>query len=437
MTYDELSEHLNALQRDDCYRVDTVMKEGPYERTEKVYFVGANGSEQGPYVRKIIKAESGLGSAYECIFQAQKNGRRFSYLPRVAECYSTGSDRVVVMEYVYGETLQDVVYRCDPSVALAVDLFPKLCKAVEELHAAFSPPLIHRDLKPSNVMVSRDSLTIIDFGITRTYRDGADADTKHFGTRAYAPPEQFGFGQTDVRSDVYALGMLLYFCLTEKTPDAKARAHAFAAPAVPEVLRMIIQKAVELDPVDRYQTVAELLAAFDRATAEPAYVLSGARYRNEASGSAGAGHFPSAPAAPQSPPIAFPGSVRSSMPPGAGGSHLRQAGGPLSRIPVGLGIAWDIVVLFVLCIFLAATVGLIASPDPTAVYAGYPLAKRIVLYGSLFVFFFVPLAYFVSDRRPLKKMVPALGKLTVPKDALILLGGFALAVIIIVACTAL
>lgn len=437
MTYDELSEHLNALQRAGCYRVDAVMKEGPYERTEKVYFVGANGSEQGPYVRKIIKTESGLGSAYECIFQVQKNGRRFSYLPRVVECYSTGSERVVVMEYVYGETLQDAVYRCDPSVALAVDLFPKLCKAVEELHAAFDPPLIHRDLKPSNVMVSRDSLTIIDFGITRTYRDGADADTKHFGTRAYAPPEQFGFGQTDVRSDVYALGMLLYFCLTEKTPDAKARALAFAAPTVPEALRSIIQKAVELDPDDRYQTVAELLAAFGRATAEPLYALGGTRYRNEANGSIGAGRSPSAPAAPQGPPIAPAGSARPPSLPVAGSMQPRRAGGPLSRIPVGLGIAWDIAVLFVLCLFLAATVGLIASPDPTTVYAGYPLAKRVVLYGSLFVFFFVPLAYFVSDRRPLKRMVPALRKLTVTKDALLLLGGFALAVVVIVACTVL
>lgn len=86
-------------------------------------------------------------------------------------------------------------------------------------------PVIHRDLKPSNIIVSGvryaadagmtfSSLVIIDLGIARVWRDGADADTVKFGTRSYAPPEQFGFGQTSVRSDIYALGALLFFCLT-------------------------------------------------------------------------------------------------------------------------------------------------------------------------------------------------------------------------------
>ncbi len=85
-------------------------------------------------------------------------------------------------------------------------------------------PVIHRDLKPSNIIVSGanytpdtgmtfSSLVIIDLGIARVWREGADADTVKFGTRPYAPPEQYGFGQTSVRSDVYALGALLFFCL--------------------------------------------------------------------------------------------------------------------------------------------------------------------------------------------------------------------------------
>lgn len=430
MDFDELSEHLNALQRDDCYRVDAVMKEGPYERTEKVFFVGANGSEQGPYVRKRIAAESGLGSAYECICQAQMNGRRFAYLPRVVECYSTGTDRVVVMEYVRGETLQDAVYRCDPSVALAVDLFPRICRAVDELHTSFDPPLIHRDLKPSNVMVSRDSLTIIDFGIARAYRDGAEADTKHFGTRAYAPPEQFGFGQTDVRSDVYALGMLLYFCLTEKTPDAKARAVAFAAPSVPETFRAIIQKAVELDPGDRFQSVAELLAAFNGAAMGTTAALpplgppmTPAKPYGGAKGAAG----PYALAAPI-------GSSESTAFRAAGGDASRERGGLLSRIPVGLGIAWDVVLLFVLGLFLAVSVGQMVSPDPTSANAAYPLARRIIMYGSLDLLFFVPAAYLVSDRRPLKRFIPVFRKLSVPKDILVFAICFVIMFFIIGVC---
>ena len=262
---DELSEHLDALARDGCYRVDAVMKESAFETTQIVYFVGANGSEQGPYVRKYLDGDAGLGAAYERLWRAQRSGRRFLHLPLVLDCHAVGSRRVVVMEFVRGETLADVVYRCDPSVALACDVFPKLCEAVRELHEAFDPPLIHRDLKPSNVMLTRDNLTLIDFGIARSFDEAAEQDTHHFGTRAYAPPEQFGYGQSDARTDVYALGMLLYFCLTEKTPDAKARRAGYRDAGVPESLRAAVERAAAFDPRDRYASVRELEQAFGEA----------------------------------------------------------------------------------------------------------------------------------------------------------------------------
>ena len=148
-------------------------------------------------------------------------GGGFCTCPPSWECYTVGERRIVVMEHVRGETLAEAVYRRDPSVALAREVFPPLCDAVSELHEGFDPPLIHRDLKPSNVMLAPGGLALIDFGIARSFNEGAETDTRHLGTRAYAPPEQFGFGQTDERSDVYALGLLLYFCLTERTPDAR------------------------------------------------------------------------------------------------------------------------------------------------------------------------------------------------------------------------
>ena len=78
-----------------------------------------------------------------------------------------------------------------------------MCEAVRELHECFNPPLIHRDLKPANIVLSNGRVFLIDFGIARVYRSGSVSDTSHLGTRAYAPPEQYGFGQTDTRSDVY------------------------------------------------------------------------------------------------------------------------------------------------------------------------------------------------------------------------------------------
>ena len=269
METDELSRYLEALAREDCYRVDAMLKESPYEATQRVFFVGANGAERGPYVRKLIRRDSGLGAAYERIFEAQQEGRRFKHLPTIVECYQREDFLVVVMEFVRGDTLQEVVYRRDPSVQLAAEVFPLLCDAVAELHESFDSPIIHRDLKPSNVILANGYLTLIDFGISRTHREGAESDTVKLGTRAFAPPEQFGFGQTTVRSDIYALGMLLYFCLTEKIPTSQVRETGYEAKGVPPCLRPILVRSTDLDPAGRYASAAELKAAFLEAVRHP------------------------------------------------------------------------------------------------------------------------------------------------------------------------
>lgn len=268
MENDDLSRYLDALERDDCYRVDATLKESPHELTQRVFFVGMNGAKRGPYIRKLIDRESGMGAAYTRIFEAQEAGRRFKHIPRIHECYHDERSLVVVMELVPGETLQDVVYRRNPSLQLASDVFPLVCDAVTELHESFDPPLIHRDLKPSNIMLAGDELTVIDFGIAREFRQGAETDTVKFGTRAFAPPEQFGFGQTTVQSDVYALGMLLYFCLTEKIPTQQVRDAKFAVEGVPPRMQAVIARATEIDASKRYASAAELKAAFLEAAGE-------------------------------------------------------------------------------------------------------------------------------------------------------------------------
>lgn len=230
-----LVEHLASLDRDDSYRVERVLKLSDVETTELVYFEGSGGGSLGPFVRKRIDASVQIGGAYERLFAAQRAGRRFEHLPRIVDCRRVGDELDVVMEYVEGETLEALVGRLGATPDYARGLYPVLCEAVGELHAGFAAagepgvPVIHRDLKPSNIIVSGvrhaadagmtfSSLVIIDLGIARVWRDGADADTVKFGTRPYAPPEQYGFGQTSVRSDVYALGALLFFCLTGADP---------------------------------------------------------------------------------------------------------------------------------------------------------------------------------------------------------------------------
>lgn len=181
MEHDELAQYLDSLKREDCYRVDATLKESAYERTERVFFVGENGSENGPFIRKFIQQESGLGSAYQRVFEAQRDGCRFKHIPDILECYARDGQLVVLMEYVHGDTLQEVIYQNDPSLELAQQVFPKICDAVTELHSELDPPIIHRDLKPSNILLTGQGLTLIDFGISREYREQVDCDTTQIG----------------------------------------------------------------------------------------------------------------------------------------------------------------------------------------------------------------------------------------------------------------
>ena len=96
MENDPLAAYLAALARDDCYRVDEVLKTAPHETTEVVYFVGANAAELGPFVRKRIAVDAAMGDAYGHLFQAQRAGRRFRHLPRIYAVHTTGDELVVV-----------------------------------------------------------------------------------------------------------------------------------------------------------------------------------------------------------------------------------------------------------------------------------------------------------------------------------------------------
>ena len=272
---DELAQHLAALGHDDEYFVLSVLKVSDAETTELVAPTGGRGatssarSEQR-FVRKRIDERSGLGGAYERLLAAQKAGRTFAHLPRIVSCERVAGRLDVIMEYVEGTTLAEYVAERGASEELARQLFPLLCDAAAELHGGFGTsgkrgePVIHRDLKPSNVMVGETAdgmpaLKIIDLGIARTWRADAESDTVQLGTRAYAPPEQYGFGQTSVRSDVYALGGLLFFCLTGDDPKTgMGIAEQVAQACVPKRLGRVICRAMAFDPQDRYANASEL-----------------------------------------------------------------------------------------------------------------------------------------------------------------------------------
>ncbi len=404
MHADDLSRYLDSLERDGRYRVIETIKSSLFETTERVMLAADDGTESGPFIRKTIERESGMGGAYERIFEAQNQGMRFEHIPRIVDFYLRDNQIVVVTEYVAGITLLDLVYEQDPSVALAAQVYPRLCDAVIELHERFDPPIIHRDLKPSNVIVAGDAVTIIDFGIAREFKESASADTTQFGTRAYAPPEQFGFGQTTVKSDVYALGMLLYFLLTEKNPSPKSVEKRFKDADIPEPLRAIIDTATAFDPNNRYADVRTLKSAFEQSVlgAGPDKHAATAASRTEASPA------PTARAngaAPTGSPVVMPSPV---MPPTADAWQANAASRPnRSKALDTLGRIWNILVLACYALFLY---GCISTFVERLGGSGPPLWYNALAYLVIVPVFTGAIAYAILDKRRLKERFPVLAR---------------------------
>lgn len=258
---DSLARMLGQLPEQDPWRVECVLKESPLEVTQVVYLRGA--PEAGPFVRKVMRCAPGVGEVWRRLFACQRKGLRSRQLPRLLSCAERDGKLEVVMEYVPGPTLRERVL-ATPSEGrpeLAAGIVASLCAATTELNEGMGAPVIHRDITPSNVICSGldgNTAVLVDLGIARTWHEGQRSDTTHFGTRAYAPPEQFGFGQTDLRCDVYALGMCALFCLTGRDPVPEDRQAGFAVPGVPVAWQGVIGKACAFDPDARYASAREM-----------------------------------------------------------------------------------------------------------------------------------------------------------------------------------
>lgn len=410
---DELDAFLSLVDSDNEYRVDEVLKESPFERTEKVSKVNLDGKVEGPFIRKYLDAGSGLGSVYQVIYEAQKQ-RSFTYIPKIYSCYCIKDNLVVVMGYVQGETLQDVIYRLDPSPSLAMDVFPRICAAVRELHEEFNPPIIHRDLKPSNIILSYGKLMLIDFGIARIYCDGSETDTVHFGTRDYAPPEQYGFGQTDQRSDIYALGMLLFYCFTERNADAKDRERKFAHAYIPDPFRQIIVRSCAFNPEDRFSNIRELEEVFNQACMEYFYSET-KKTKNETKSKTKApvalvtrstGDLRLNQVAQSAQAVRLTTELQSTQ--SSQDQKRNSVSSVFARIPIGIGIAWNVLLgLSWLTIIIACFVACF-NPDPSLPEVNYPLWFRIVEYFLFLGLSSTCICYELSDRRLLRRRFSAL-----------------------------
>ena len=163
--------------------------------------------------------------------------------------YYSEDDRetIIVEEHIEGKSLDLLTADKKLTEKEATDLLLTIAQGLAPLH---QKGIIHRDIKPSNLLREKSGqFRLIDFDAARLVKEETDEDTTRLGTKGYAPPEQFGYGQTDGRSDIYALGMTVKRLLPE---DYRG------------YLRPIIRKCTAVDPEERYQSAEELEKALRR-----------------------------------------------------------------------------------------------------------------------------------------------------------------------------
>lgn len=241
---------MHAMALDDMYHVQSVLARGAGELTELVTIEGA-----GPFVRKKIPAEMARRGVWSALGLCS-----CTRLPRVEATYELPDQFVVVYDYVPGKTAESLVKESGVlPEAEATRIASEVCEAAGALHEL---GVIHRDISPRNIVVSADGAHLIDLGIARLRVEGAVRDTNALGTYGFAAPEQYGFEQTDARSDVYSIGCVLGYLLTGLVPNADGYQEALADEAhVSAQVRTIVQKACSFEPSSRYQSAAELSAA--------------------------------------------------------------------------------------------------------------------------------------------------------------------------------
>lgn len=180
---------------------------------------------------------------------------RIEGVPAVKDCVADDGKLIVVEEYVQGRSLKQVLdeqglLNAEQAYEIAVQLVDILVR----LHQ-LEPAIVHRDIKPSNIIIEKNGhVNLIDFNAARHVNADKNEDTRMLGTVYFAAPEQFGFGQSDERTDIYGLGATINYIMTGDKPGAGIAECRFSD---------ILKKCLMVDAKDRYQSAAELRGVLD------------------------------------------------------------------------------------------------------------------------------------------------------------------------------
>ena len=182
----------------------------------------------------------------------------------------------LVVDLIDGENLETFVGQ-PVAEARVRDWGLQLCDVLEYLHCQ-RPPIIYRDLKPANIMLEVDRLRLVDFGIARIHKPERDTDTHSMGSMQTASPEHYGGSQTDERSDVFTLGATLYLLMAG---NAQLPNVAFQYPLLRQVRpeasaewEAVLSRCLQVQPVDRFASMAELRSDLNRIGLSPSAPLA-------------------------------------------------------------------------------------------------------------------------------------------------------------------
>lgn len=193
------------------------------------------------YVLKVIPFE-------DTELYRRLSGISSEYVAKVYETVRIENEFYAVIEFIQGVTLTDYIKKNGVMTDVQLrDIILQLCSGLEAIH---SLGIIHRDINPNNIMLDDSGkVKIIDFGISRFQKANQAADTQILGTQGFAAPEQFGFSQTSIRSDIYSVGVLINYLKTGCLPSEKTDNGEFSS---------VILKCTQMDEHNRYSNTAEL-----------------------------------------------------------------------------------------------------------------------------------------------------------------------------------
>lgn len=176
---------------------------------------------------------------------------------KVEDCFLHNDKCIAVEKFVNGRRLSDILAN-RIEIKVIGNYIGQICNGLKDVHKL---GIIHRDLQPKNIVISDENkLKIIDFDIARIKKEDASNDTELWGTAGYAAPEQFGFAQTDERSDIYSLGVIIDEMIKPYVESPDVILNDREQKAISRLLK-ISKKCKEMDPENRYKSIEEILRA--------------------------------------------------------------------------------------------------------------------------------------------------------------------------------